>query len=91
MLTFRSVAKASRVAWTGIRCEVVGILDLVERIPQFTRFEIRARLTVRADADAASAQRALEKAHKLCGAAVGSLHYGERLRRVLARETSRAK
>ena len=66
VLTFRSIAKASHVAWTGIRCEVVGTLDLVERIPQFTRFEIQARLTVRVGGDAASAQRALEKAHKLC-------------------------
>jgi organic hydroperoxide reductase OsmC/OhrA len=66
VLTFRSIAQASHVAWTEIRCTVVGTLDLVERRPQFTRFEIQARLTVGGDGDAALAQRALEKAHKLC-------------------------
>lgn len=66
VLTFRAVAKASNVVWTRLDCDVTGTLDRVDRVVQFTHFEIRARLGVPAGADSALAIRALEKAHRGC-------------------------
>ena len=64
ILTFRSIAQASHVAWTRLECDVTGTLERVDRTMLFTQFEIRARLGVPADSDAV--HRALEKAHHAC-------------------------
>ncbi len=66
VLTFRAVARASNLSWISLACDLTGTLDRVERLPQFTRFEIRARLQVPDGADSAAAIRALEKAHRGC-------------------------
>ena len=44
VLTFRAVARASRVSWTWLKCDVSGTLDRVDHTPQFTDFDVRARL-----------------------------------------------
>src|SRR4051812_31810417 len=36
VLTFRAIARASKVAWTALECEVIGTLDRVDRVTQFT-------------------------------------------------------
>jgi organic hydroperoxide reductase OsmC/OhrA len=66
VLTFRAVAIASKVSWTTLTCEVDGTLDRVDRVTQFTRFDIRARLSVSAGTDESFARRALEKAERGC-------------------------
>ena len=66
VLTFRAVARASRLAWTSLDCDVVGTLDRPERVAQFTRFEIHAHLTVPPGTDPDVARRALDKAEKNC-------------------------
>jgi organic hydroperoxide reductase OsmC/OhrA len=66
ILTFRAVARASKLAWTSLRCDVTGTLDRVDRATQFTRFEMRARLTVESGTDPDVARRALEKAERGC-------------------------
>jgi peroxiredoxin-like protein len=66
ILTFRAVARASRVPWTSLRCQVTGTLDRIDRVPQFTTFEIHAHLAVPASTDSEQAQRALEKAEHTC-------------------------
>lgn len=65
-LSFRAVAAASKFTWTSLDCEVVGTLDRIERVSQFTRFDIRVRLQVPAGADAARAQQLLEKSKSVC-------------------------
>ena len=65
-LSFRAVARASKLDWVGLRCEVEGTLDRVERVTQFTGFQVRATLTVPAGTDAARARSLLEKAEKVC-------------------------
>jgi len=65
-LTFRAVAAASKVVWTGLRVEVDGRLDRVDRTLQFTRFDLRARVRVPAGANVEQARRALEKAERGC-------------------------
>src|SRR3954469_21201660 len=66
ILTFRAVARASRLAWTSLECDVAGTLDRVGRTAQFTAFEIHAHLTVPAGTDPDAARRALDKAEQNC-------------------------
>src|SRR6476620_5572632 len=46
VLTFRAIARASRVSWTSLRCDVAGTLARVDNVTQFTAFDIRARIVV---------------------------------------------
>jgi len=66
LLTFRAVARASRVSWTWLRCQVSGTLDSVDKAPQFTDVELRVRLCIPPTMDQEQARRALEKAERLC-------------------------
>jgi uncharacterized OsmC-like protein len=66
LLTFRAVARASRVPWTSLRCDVAGTVARVDNVTRFTTFDIRARLDVPAATDADAARRALERAAKHC-------------------------
>ena len=66
ILTFRAIAKASNLSWTSLACEVTGTLDRIDRVTQFTRFDLRARLRVPAGVDVIRARHALEKAERSC-------------------------
>jgi organic hydroperoxide reductase OsmC/OhrA len=66
ILTFRAVARASKLPWTSLRCEATGTLDRVDHITRFTAFDLRAHLVVPVDADSQLARRALEKAEHSC-------------------------
>ena len=65
ILTFRAIATASRLPWTSLECDVTGTLDRVDRVTQFTHFDIRARLVV-PGGDTEKARAALEKAERNC-------------------------
>ncbi|MDJ0699354.1 MAG: OsmC family protein [Woeseiaceae bacterium] len=66
ILTFRAIARASRLEWDSLRCDVDGELDKIDRVTQFTGFEIRAHLEVPAGTDPARANRLLHKAEQSC-------------------------
>jgi organic hydroperoxide reductase OsmC/OhrA len=66
VLTFRAVARASGLAWTSVRCEVIGTLDRVERATQFTAFTMRVELRVSEGTTEDLARRAVEKAERNC-------------------------
>lgn len=66
ILSFRAVARASRIEWTSLRCEVEGTLDRVDRTTQFTSFAVVATLDVPAGTDEQKAIRVLEKAEQVC-------------------------
>lgn len=66
ILTFRAVARAMKLPWESLTCEVEGTLERVERITQFSRFDVRATLTVQPGADIDLAHRVLEKAERSC-------------------------
>ena len=66
ILTFRAIAKASRLFWISLDCDVTGTLDRVDRVMQFTRFDIAAHLVVAAGEDTDRARQALEKAERNC-------------------------
>jgi organic hydroperoxide reductase OsmC/OhrA len=66
VLTFRAIAAIARLPWISLRCEVVGTLDRIEKVTQFTSFTVRARLQVPEDGREDQAQRLLEKAERGC-------------------------
>ena len=66
ILTFRAIARASQLAWLHLDCHTDGILDRVDNVTRFTRFDIRATLKVPAGTDEHKAQRILEKAEAVC-------------------------
>ena len=66
VLSFRAIARASRLDWTSLSCTVDGELDRVERVTQFTAFKVVAELDVPEGTDLAKAERLLEKAETAC-------------------------
>lgn len=66
VLTFRAIARASKLDWVELSCEVVGTLDRVERVTQFTHFLIKPRLVLSAEGDEKLAIALLEKAEQGC-------------------------
>ena len=66
ILTFRAIAKASKLSWTSLECAVTGTLDRVDRVTQFTRFDIAAHLIVSGEENTDRARHALEKAERQC-------------------------
>jgi organic hydroperoxide reductase OsmC/OhrA len=66
ILTFRAVARASKLSWTSLRCDVTGTLDRVDLVTQFTQLTVHAQLTVPEGTNTDRARRALEKAERGC-------------------------
>jgi peroxiredoxin-like protein len=66
VLTFRAIARASKLEWTHLECSAEGLLERVERVTRFTAFTVRASLTVPAGTDAEKARHLLEKSEEVC-------------------------
>ena len=66
ILSFRAIARASRLEWTRLECSVDGELDKVDRVTRFTGFAVRATLEVPAGTNLAKAERLLAKAEQAC-------------------------
>ncbi|MGA7824005.1 MAG: OsmC family protein, partial [Steroidobacteraceae bacterium] len=66
ILTFRAVSRAAKFEWLRLECRIEGVLERIERQPQFTRFETFANLVVPAGSDPATARRLLEQAEHGC-------------------------
>ena len=66
VLTFRAIARASKLEWQSLRCDASGTLDKVDRVTQFTHFDLQVELTIPADGDAAKASRLLHRAEHHC-------------------------
>ena len=66
VLSFRAIARASRLEWDGLSISVDGTLDKVDGVTQFTGFHVVATLDVPADTSEAKAEKLLEKAEKVC-------------------------
>ena len=66
VLTFRAIARASKLPWTSLRCNAEGTLDRIERVTQFTSFLLRATLQVPPGTDEARARQLLERAEQTC-------------------------
>ena len=66
ILSFRAIARASRLEWDALCCSVDGTLDRVDRVTQFTGFKVSATLHVPTGTDEEKARRLLEKAEHVC-------------------------
>ncbi len=66
ILSFRAIARASRLEWDSLICEAEGTLDRVERSTQFSAVTVTATLDIPAGTDEAKAARLLEKAEHAC-------------------------
>ena len=66
ILSFRGVARAARLDWQNLECEVTGTLERVDNVTRFTRFATRVTLTVPAGIDEAKARSSLERAEHVC-------------------------
>jgi organic hydroperoxide reductase OsmC/OhrA len=66
VLTFRAIAGVSRFPWTSLTCDATGTVERIERVTQFTRFDLRVRLRVPPGAKEDQALRLLAKAEEAC-------------------------
>jgi organic hydroperoxide reductase OsmC/OhrA len=66
VLTFRAIARASKLDWVALSCQVEGTLDRVERVTRFSDFKVSATLNVPAGTDEQRARHLLEKAEAGC-------------------------
>jgi len=66
ILTFRAIARASKLPFATLRCDVEATLDKVERVTQFTEFHVHASLRVPAGTDEDKARRLLARAEASC-------------------------
>ncbi|MDJ0778808.1 MAG: OsmC family protein [Gammaproteobacteria bacterium] len=66
ILSFRGIAKASRLSWLSMECHVEGRLERSEGTTRFTAYEIKATLYVPGDTNEEKAQRLLQKAEAGC-------------------------
>ena len=66
ILTFRAIARASKLEWTRLECSAEGVLERVERVTRFTTVTVKATLTVPAGTDEDKAERLLEKSEEAC-------------------------
>jgi len=66
ILTFRAIARASKLEWSALECSAEGVLDRVEGVTRFTGMTVRATLTVPAGTNVDKAQRLLEKSESVC-------------------------
>lgn len=66
ILTFRAIARASKLEWEDLECRVNGILDRVDGQLRFTRMDVRAALKVPRGTELARAEKLLQKAEHGC-------------------------
>jgi organic hydroperoxide reductase OsmC/OhrA len=70
---FSAIARTLEFDWNTVSCRAVGTLDRVDKVNQFTSFQIDMTLRVPAGADIEKARRLAQKAHEAC-VIVNSLH-----------------
>ncbi len=66
VMTFRAIAQASRIDFTSLAVDGLGIVDHADGGMRFTEIVLRPRLALPAGADPTRVRRALEKAEKTC-------------------------
>jgi len=66
ILTFRAIARASRLEWNSLECSCEGILDRVDGKTRFTEYHLKATLHLPAGSNEVKAHKILEKANSNC-------------------------
>lgn len=66
LLSFRAVARAGKLPWTSLRCEVRGKLERVDGTTRFTEIVVEAALVVPEGTDSDKAAKAMQRAEHVC-------------------------
>lgn len=66
ILTFRAIARASKLEWHELACDAEGVLDRADGKTRFVELSLQATLRVPADTDRERAHALLEKAERSC-------------------------
>ena len=66
VLSFRAIARASKLEWKFLDCEVQGVLDKSDGVTQFISFTVSASLLVSNETSTERADKILDKAEKFC-------------------------
>ncbi len=66
ILTFKAIARASKLDWISLACDVEGVLDRVEGVTRFTEFTLHVILEAPPETDEQKAMRLLEKSEHNC-------------------------
>lgn len=66
ILSFRAIARASKLPWISLSCEVEGTLERRDRTTSFTNFVVQATLCLPEEASRERARRLLDKAEETC-------------------------
>lgn len=66
VLSFKAIARASSCEWVSISCDVMGTLDRVDRLTQFSAYKLEVLLEIPQGTDEAVALQLLEKAEGAC-------------------------
>jgi organic hydroperoxide reductase OsmC/OhrA len=66
ILTFRAIARASRLEWHSLSCSVDGVLDRIDRTTRFTEYHVKAVLHLPPGGNEVKARKLLDKANTGC-------------------------
>ena len=66
VLTFRGVARVSKLDWRSLSCDAAGRLERIEHQTQFTEFVLHVTVQVPDGTSEALARRVAEKADETC-------------------------
>ena len=66
VLTFRAIARMSKLSWSALECSAEGVLDRDQHQLKFTELRVRAHLRISNAGDEERAERLLEKAERGC-------------------------
>lgn len=66
ILSFRAIAKASKLAWLNLNCNAVGKLEKVDKKLAFTEFKLSAKLQIPEGANEELAYKLLKKSEETC-------------------------
>jgi organic hydroperoxide reductase OsmC/OhrA len=66
ILTFKALAKASKLEWRTLSCETRGTLERIEKITRFTTFDLDVQLQIAEGANESMAERLMAKAKEVC-------------------------
>jgi organic hydroperoxide reductase OsmC/OhrA len=66
ILSFRAVARASKLEWSDLSVDVEAVLDRVEGVTRFGKFIVRPHLTIAAADKETLARTVMDKAKRAC-------------------------
>ncbi len=66
IMSFKALARASRLEWENIACDAVGKLDRIEKVTRFIQYDLTVSLSIPHGASRALAERLLQKSKAIC-------------------------